>query len=268
MYNAHTNAIPEGGKARRVYLLLLDEIARGTFRNGSILPGEQQLAKTHGVSRVTIRRALSALADDGLIERKAGCGTIVRSQFDQAAPLMADIASLMPQLLEMGRKSTAKLLSLSYGTPPEAVAKDMQLAPDAQVQIATRLRLVSDTPFSHLTTYVPELVARNFDGKDLATTPLLELLERSGVQIKGARQSVSATLASPATASALCISFGSPLLSINRVMTDMSGRCVEYLSALYRPDLFQLDMELSRVNGQGAWHWEPRMGPNSKRDST
>ena len=51
-------ALPEGGKARRVYLLLRDEIMRGVRVDGTALPGEPRLATQYSVSRVTIRRAL------------------------------------------------------------------------------------------------------------------------------------------------------------------------------------------------------------------
>ena len=69
--------LPEGGKARRVYLHLHEEIMRGVYAAGAVLPGEQKLAVTLDVSRVTVRRALDALEGDGLISRRAGSGTTV-----------------------------------------------------------------------------------------------------------------------------------------------------------------------------------------------
>ena len=62
--------IPDGGKARRVYLILRDAIQNGRHMPGDALPGELALAESHGVSRVTVRRALDALAADKLIERR------------------------------------------------------------------------------------------------------------------------------------------------------------------------------------------------------
>lgn len=252
--------LPEGGKARRVYLLLRDEIARGVHADGSLLPGEQRLAAIHGVSRVTIRRALEALDSDGVIERRVGSGTKVRSKPEANQKISADFATLMPQLVEMGRSTMARLLSFSYEHPPEPVRQAMNLGRDAKVQVATRIRLSGDTPFSHLTTYVPEAVARNYSEADLASTPLFELLERSGVKIEAAQQSVTATLAAPDVAEALDISVGSALLALDRVVLDEQGRGVEYLSALYRPDLFRLDMALNRVGDGLSRSWAPRVG--------
>ena len=64
-------------KARRLYLLLRDRIVSGEDRPQTRLPSEPMLAERHGVSRVTVRRALDKLAGEGLIERRPGSGTFV-----------------------------------------------------------------------------------------------------------------------------------------------------------------------------------------------
>lgn len=252
-------APPEGGKARRVYLLLKDRITRGEYPEGTALPGEQRLAQEFDVSRVTIRRALDVLHSDALIEKRPGSGTIVRSGHP-AAILAGDFTTLMPQLIEMSLTTEARLLSYAYSQPSQAVAKAMGLDPGARVQTAVRVRLIEGAPFSHLTTHVPEHIARNYSETDLATTPLFRLLERSGVRIDTASQTVSAALASPEVAEALEIPVGGPLLTIERVVRDDSGQGVEFLTALYRPDRFRLDMGLTRVGSREDRKWTPVLG--------
>lgn len=251
---------PEGGKAQRVYLLLRDEILRGEHVAGSALPGELRLAEMHRVSRVTIRRALDALAADGLIERRAGSGTIVAGSAAPRTGVIADFATLMPQLVHMGQATTARLLSFSYVATPPAVAG--ALGAGGRVQRAVRVRFIEGQPFSHLTTHVPEGIAQSYSEADLATTPLFRLLERSGVQVDHARQSISATLATPEVAEALDLSAGAALIALTRVVYDASGRGVEHLSALYRPDRFQLEMTLNRVGGNDARQWAPVLTPS------
>ncbi len=255
-----TAMLPEGAKARRVYLSLRDQIADGQLGVGENLPGEQRLAESFGVSRVTVRRALDVLADTGLIVRRAGSGSTVRKTEQHEKPVAMDFTTLMPQLVEMGQSTTARLLSFSYGPAPEFVARAMDIGQNEKVQIATRVRIAEETPFSHLTTYVPASIAQNYSEDDLATTPLFKLLERSGVQIKEAHQSVSATLAGPDVADALDVAVGSALLSLKRVVRDVDGNGVEYLSAQYRPDMFRLEMSLTRVGRGSARHWEPAIG--------
>lgn len=260
MQHASAASLPEGAKARRVYLSLRDQITEGRLSDGETLPGEQRLAQQFGVSRVTVRRALDALSQAGLIERQAGSGTRVRGLAETGQRAAMDFNTLMPQLVEMGKTTTARLLSFSYDKAPDYVAVAMGLDRVEKVQIATRVRLTGDVPFSHLTTYVPAAIARNYSENDLATTPLFKLLERSGVQIKEAHQSVSATLAGPDVAEALDVAVGSALLSLRRVVRDVDGNGVEYLSGLYRPDMFRLEMPLTRVGSGSARHWEPAIG--------
>lgn len=256
------SSLPEGGKARRVYLLLRDDITSGLCAPGSMLPGEQRLTERYEVSRVTIRRALEALEADGLVARRAGSGTKVLGNAALGA-MAADVTSLIPQIVEMGRHS-ARLLSFSYGAAPEPVAAAMQVAPGTRMQTAVRVRMADGQPFSHLTTHVPEDIATNYSEADLANTPLYQLLERSGVRVDTAHQTVSATLAAPDVAEALGISTGSALLWLRRVVRDADGRGVEYLSALYRPDRFQLEMDLTRVGEGTGRHWEPVVGDHGE----
>ena len=262
-----TENLPDGTKAQRVYLSLRDQITEGQLSEGETLPGEKRLAENFGVSRVTVRRALDALSQGGLIERQAGSGTRVRGQSARGARAAMDFNTLMPQLVEMGQSTTARLLSFSYGRAPDTVASAMGLAADEKVQIATRVRLTADVPFSHLTTYVPASIAQNYSENDLATTPLFKLLERSGVRIEEAHQTVSASLAAPDVAEALGVAVGSALLSLKRVVRDVDGNGVEFLSGLYRPDMFRLEMPLARVGTGNARHWEPAIGQSSEAGS-
>ena len=250
-------SLPEGTKARGVYLALRDQIMSGRLSDGETLPTEQRLAESHGVSRVTVRKALNVLADAGLIKRRAGSGTTVCAPADHQRTAM-NFNTLMPQLVEMGNKTTARLLSL-YETSPDYADRAMGWDTPQMVQVATRVRQVDETPFSHLTTMFLRM-RENYSENDLATQPLFSLLERSGVQIVNAHQTVSATLAGPEVALALGVAVGSALLSLDQVVRDVDGSGVEYLSALYRPDMFRLEMPLTRVGQNNERHWEPAIG--------
>ena len=225
-----------------------------------LLPGEVRLAEMHGVSRVTIRRALDALVADGLVERRAGSGTIVKRPASLPGQIRADFATLMPQIRQMGEETTARLLSFSYGPPPVHVAEALRLATGARAQRAVRIRLTHGLAFSHLTTYVPEEIAQGYSETDLATTPLFRLLEQSGVRVDHAQQSVSAVLATPEVAEALETEVGAALISLTRVVYDVDGRGIEYLAALYRPDRYRLELTLNRVGSGDAPRWQPVAG--------
>lgn len=241
-------------KARRVYLILRDRIMTGELPAGERLPGEPSLAAEHGVSRVTLRRALDRLADEGLICRKPGSGTFVRGP-GIAKPVVSDLSNVFSHLIEMGSRTGVRLLSFAYGVPPAMVAEALRLDDGERTQRSIRVRLIDDEPFSYLTTHVPERVGLTYSEADLAHMPLLGLLERSGIVVERACQSITATLAGPEVAGALGVEVGAPLIALTRVVFDTEGLGVEHLHALYRPDRYTFESELLRTGHAGARHW-------------
>ena len=118
------------------------------------------------------------------------------------------------------------------------------------LQRSVRVRSVDGEPFSYLTTYVPERISLTFTRQELASRPLLELLERAGVKVEHARQRISA-----GSGDARCrrgarrAHAGTPLIELTRVVYDQSGRGVEHLHALYRPDRYAFEIDLVRSGG-------------------
>ena len=243
-------------KTHRLYLLLKERITSGALPPGEKLPSEPSLAAAHGLSRVTIRRALDGLSREGLISRQPGSGTFV-TQPDSPPPVVADLSNLLAHLVAMGRATRVKLLSFAYVAPPTAVAAALHLENNEKTQHSLRVRYMDEAPFSLLSTYVPERIGVTYSKSDLVATPLLELLERSGVAAAKANQTISATLASPDAAAALDVEIGSPLLSLTRVVLGADGRGIEYLSALYRPDRHAFRMEMVRTGRGATRRWQP-----------
>ncbi len=258
----------EASKTLRLYLLLKERITTGSLRPGERLPGEPTLAARHQLSRVTIRRALDGLARDGLITRQPGSGTYVRAAASIAPALVGDFSNMLQSLVAMGKATRVKLLAFAYVTPPAPIATALGLQPGERAQHSIRVRSMDGAPFSYLSTYVPEQIGVSYSEADLASQPLLTLLERSGVVAASADQTLSATLAGPETAVALGVEIGAPLISLTRVVRDARGRGVEHLSALYRPDKHQFHMALTRVGTGANRHWSPAVVSPSQPSST
>jgi GntR family transcriptional regulator len=241
-------------KARQVYLVLRDRIMSGAMGFGARLPTENDLALAHGVSRVTVRRALGELQREHLIERRRSAGTHV---VYRAPPvrMMADISGVLANLADMGRSSKVQLLSFGYVQAVGLAAEAFGATEHELLQRSVRVRSVDGLPFSYLLAHVPERIGVTFSGKELADRPLLELLERSGVKVERATQRISAALAAPDVARALCIETGSPLIELVRTVYDRDGRGVEHLYALYRPDRYSFEFDLVRSGGARKRSW-------------
>ncbi len=245
-------------KAKQVYLVLRDRILSGAAAYGTKLATENDLAEIHGVSRVTVRRALGELERERLIERRRSAGTRVIYR-PSPAPMTADISGVLANLADMGRRTAVRLLSFDYVPAEGAVAEALGARPAEMLQRAVRVRSVDGQPFSYLTTHVPESLSLTYSRQDLASRPLLDLIDRAGVTVDRARQRISAVLAGPDAATALGVHSGSPLIELVRVVLDRNGRGVEHLHALYRPDRYAFEIDLVRSGEAAGLSWAPVM---------
>lgn len=248
---------PGGTKSHQLFLLLKDAIVSGRMPPGSKLPGEIKLAETHQLSRVTVRRAMSALAREGLVTRQPGVGTLVCEQPLGAMIMTASVSNLLPNIRKIGKESSVRLLEFGYDYPLDNIRERLRMLPEERTQKAIRVRQVGGKPFSYLTTHVPESIALSYNENELATSPLFVLLERSGVVLDHATQSISATLATTEVARELEVATGSPLIALTRVVYGKDGRGVEHLHALYCPDRYRIEIDLCRAGEENKRYWQP-----------
>ena len=247
-------------KYHQVYLVLREQLDEGRFDRA--LPGELALTREFGVARVTVRKALERLAAEGRIVRARGRGTLrapapAKSKAaggpTQASPMR--LSGLLEDIVGMGLRTSVHVLGCDTIAAPEAVAQALQVEAGSAVQKAVRVRSTREGPLSHITTFVPASLAAGFGREELASKPILLLLEAQGVRLGRARQSITARLADAAVAPHLDVAVGSALLAVDRLVFDDQDRPVQWLQGLYRPDRYHYEMELSRVGDIDAKLW-------------
>lgn len=246
-------------KYHQIYLVLREQLHEGRFVQG--LPPEMALSKEFGAGRVTVRRALEQLASEGLIIRRAGRGThpVIAPSAPDGETLPAGRArrnqgmkGLLENIVSMSLRTSVKVIEVRTISASQSVADALQIAVGAKVQKAVRRRSSQLGPVSHITTYVPDELARQFGRKDLMREPILRLLEESGVQLGRAQQTVSARQADAAVAAELGVAVGTALLAVRRLVFDANDRPVQWLHGLYRPDRYEYEMNVSRVGSIDA----------------
>lgn len=241
----------------QAYLILRQTIEDGDYPVDKPMPSEPELTEMFGVSRITIRRALDRLQSEGLITRSRGRGTFPVRSPKTATPMRTELSGDFDNLVAMGLRTRARLIEFAYVLPPEDIRKMLAIPPGDKVQRAVRVRSLDNKPFSHLTTFVPREVGMNFSSAELEEKPLLVLLEQQGYRVHRATQAISAKLADHRTAQLLEVSIGSALLCVKRLVRDAQDKPVEYLEALYRPDIYEYSQELTRGEGADGPVWQP-----------
>ena len=251
----------------QIYLILRSRIFDGEYGPGEYLPGERDLEAMFKVSRITAVRALNELAAAGLVVRERGrgtrvqfigSGTVVRGPAgvgDTAAAVKGGLpgGQLLTEAVLDSRHSSGKaevtVHDFDYITPGPAIAAALRLTKSQVVQYATRVWRFEGLPFNYVITFVPQDIGKNWSRRDLESTPLRDLLARSGVVVSLVQEQVTATLADSLLSQRLDVAIGSPILKIRRTTFDKEGRPVEHLTGFYPPDRYHYEVSLPYGSG-------------------
>lgn len=185
---------------------------------GALLPSEAELSSEFGVSRVTIRRALEVVREEGLIAARQGFGWYVATV--PVRQQLEHLGTIESQLERNGHHPARRVLEFAFVEPPERVR---ELLETDQVLRVKRLNLSDGEPFAIVTVWCRADVAQTLSRRDVEQTPFYELL---GVELRGASQTIGADAADEPTADLLNVPVGAPLLRCQRVTTTVAGDAV------------------------------------------
>ncbi len=217
---------------------LEQKIRSGQLAVHDPLPGEAELSRIFGVSRMTSRQALQGLTTDGFAYRERGRGTFVC-----AAKVEKQIAHLLGFSAEMhllGLKASTKVLAKATVPATAQVAARLQVLPQSSVTMLHRLRLANGEPIAIEEVWIPLARFPGIEKIDFARTSLYETLKgRYGVKINSANETIEARGATKDEAALLGITPRSSLLVVSRTLLDADGRAVELAHSLYRGDRYR-----------------------------
>lgn len=214
---------------RQLFLALREQIRRGIYREGESIPTDEQLCQSFGVSRITVRRAVADLAEEGWVERRIGRGTFVKQS--SANVLGFNRATFTESLAKRSKQTQVTVLEVSKCSPPPHVAVAMGLAKDAQVLYASRLRSISKVPLLFVDSWVLPEYARVITNDTLKARSITEMLLTEGVRFRFVTEELSAVAADPHVATHLQVQVGAPLLCVSRLVSRDVGKAVMYLTA-------------------------------------
>jgi GntR family transcriptional regulator len=222
----------------QISTLIKDGIAAGRYQPGDRLPTEEALCQAHAVSRVTVRRALKSLEQQGFVQKRAGLGTFISTK----APVLnlpTPIAGYLERMAQ--RRALSKPVVKEFGLVPATleVRSSLQLEEGAQVLRVVRLRVMGSLPLVHTTVYLPEAIGRLFSRDDFRKHPLSELLARAGHRYSKIDMVTRARLATPTVAKLLHVAVGSALVDVQRIGYDKQGLPIEYQQLQGPSDRFE-----------------------------
>ena len=203
------------------------------------LPAERQIASELAVSRITVRKAIDGLVEEGLLVRRQGSGNFVASRFEKN---FAKLTSFSEDMRARGRTPRSEWLKRSQGsvTPEEALA--LRLSPGAPVYRFHRLRFADDTP---MCLEYATVNAACLPKLEAVHSSLYEALEKAGCRPVRALQRLRALLLNGEQARLLHAREGDAGLLVERVGFLANGDAVESTQSYFRGDTYDFVAELS-----------------------
>lgn len=221
------------------------QIEEGVYGKDGRLPSERELSQHYNISRMTARQAIQALMQDGFIDTRVGKGTFVRGQ--RIAQDLRHLTSFTEDMQQRGRTSGSRIIRAEKVQASADVAAHLQVVPDTQVGLLSRLRLADGEPLAweicHLSLRsCPDILERY----DFSRESLYRVLrDVYGQRLVTARQVIAARIPSGEEREVLQIAEGIPVLALHRVTLNDAQQPIEYVQSVYRGDRYQLQTTLS-----------------------
>lgn len=227
----------------QAYLAMRGWITAGVYLPEDQFPTEAALCDVFGVSRITIKRALSELSIEGLVDRQRGKGTTVKSVKSHGV-IRAEFGEMMKSLLDVERTTKVDLIDQTVACPPPDICNDLELDEGVAAQKIIRRRLLNDEPYVYSVSFVPSDIAASFPPMGAAQTSMLRLLISAGHSPLEAYQRMTATAADAETAAHLDLDDGAPVLKVMRVFKTAAMRPVQHTTMFFRPDRYEYTLVL------------------------
>lgn len=227
--------------------ILVDLIESGELAPGDVLPGERALAEMYDISRVTVRRCISNLVDEGYVVRSHGKETAVAKR--KINHHLGILAGIVEELFSTeGITVTVKVIHKGNETASTNVRKRLKLsdANKAQVYGFTRVLHKNGQPLAINYSFVPYDIGKIVDSLDLSKDKVFSYLENCGFNISYGEQEITSSLCTKEEAHYLSYEVGQPVLVIRRTTFLENGYPILYEKTVYRGDDYQYSIRLQR----------------------
>jgi len=244
---------------------LREQIQDGVYTADTQIPSENQLTTRFAVSRITVRRALQTLENEGLIYRRQGLGSFVKDT--RVRQGLVRLTDFIEDMAQAGLEASSRILHFDREKATGRAAQALAVPQDHLIFRLDRLRLGDGEPIAFDQTWMPVFYAGLLDGHDLEQTTIYRILEKqSGITVEGGRYRIKAVNAKTEVAQYLAVPRGRALLLIERTSFTLNETPIYYQRRYYRSDRVTYELALERRPGEqhptALRDFEPVFKPN------
>ncbi len=208
---------------------------------GHQIPTEEAICQTYNLSRVTVRRAIQTLVDQGLLIRRRGKGTFLAQPRPRITYEIDRLGPFMDAFAASGEQVTARLVGFDWGDEGKVPAC---FAPAKSVLLYERVYETAGSPHGCLQIALPAHLGEQVSRADAASKGVYTILREMGVEPHRASFNISSELPDQALAGRLGVSLTTPLLSLERISFDIDGRALERTMHHLLPEVYKLSVNV------------------------
>jgi len=217
--------------------VVLSKIESNEWPVNSQIPTERELCEAFGVSRITVRKALSELEREGYLYRKQGRGTFVTSP--KIEQRLSRFYSFSEEIRKMGYTPSSKILDLTTMKADKKIAAHLQIEIGAEVYNLERIRLANEEPFAMENSFIPYAVCPGLSAEEIASNGLYGTMKLNyGLTANQAVETFEAVSIRADEAVHLTVAENAPGLLLERV-TYSNLIIVEYCRSIIRGDRYK-----------------------------
>lgn len=227
---------------KMLYQIIYEDIYRkildSTYEVGTYLPSEAELQKLYDASRITVRRALNDLAQDGYIKRLKGKGSIVQPRKRYSD--LYDLSGFTEDAKRQGKKASSIILSAETVPAPIYVSELLQINPEEEVFYLKRLRLLNGRIYGYFKTYISTRLGLPLDPDQFdSDTSLYDFYEQNGVHIWDATETIEAIMATPEIKKDMFLEKDQPIFLRERITYNDLNQPIEFSRNYYKADRYK-----------------------------
>ena len=226
--------------------IIRSKIEDGEYKPGEEIPPETQLAKLYGLNRLTVRNAITALVNEGLLKRVHGKGLYVTGKMIERN--LGELGGFTQTTREKNAVPGRKLLFRTRRPAGIKYAKTFSIAPESEIFYIRRMFLADNEPVSIEDTYIPCDVCPDLENVDLGVFSLYEVFGYNGIVLNEAWQTLSITTLSNKETRLLKLEPETPVLLFEYTSYNTSGRVVEFNRSYTRSDKNRLVVHFNNQN--------------------
>lgn len=230
--------------------IIRTEIAANRWEHGDQLPSENQLCEMFAVSRTTVREALDALVNEGLLTREKGLGTFVADPKFLETWTGSSIG-FSDSITQQGYLIDTRVLELTTIPASLHVSHELNVPMSSDVYLLRRLRYIMKQPILVVNSYIPTRLFPGLHEIDFTTASLYQTFRNVyGAPVMRVKRGIEAIAADEAIAGLLELKPGFPVMFIENTAYSTEGTPIEYYTAWRRGDKsrFQFEYSLPQPN--------------------